>query len=193
MPNTNELVTLDHSYDIFPIFDRDQGYHFIIGRDILGPLFHNGLCSSLFLPDPHVKLPNFYDDYLVNIVNSLKSNRITTPCFSTPVTSTVKVNTLHVVQNCDIIDIQVDHVHVVEQELTCLQPFITNDIQTLSSAVHDLGAGIIPHNETPIRPSVHSDDNSSVTVSSESSSSSFDLHSTTPDLIKHQLSFLTLT
>ena len=59
-----------------------------------------------------------------------------------------------------------------------------------SSAVHDLGAGIIPHNETPIRPSVHSDDNSSVTVSSESSSSSssFDLHSTTPDLIKHQFS-----
>src|SRR6478672_6314867 len=64
LPDNNAKVKYTHTYEVFPIFEQEQGYHFIIGRDVLGPLFINGMSSSLFSPDPHVKLPTFYDEEL---------------------------------------------------------------------------------------------------------------------------------
>ena len=49
------------------IFDRNNGHHFLIGRDILFPLFHQGLSSSLFTPDPHV----LYMAQITNTANNI--------------------------------------------------------------------------------------------------------------------------
>ena len=78
IPDNNKMIKFDHTFDVFPVFEYDKGYHFIIGRDILYPLFHQGLSSSLFAPDPHVKLPRFHDVSLSSLVDSISSTTMST-------------------------------------------------------------------------------------------------------------------
>ena len=56
---------------------------------------------------------------------------------------------------------------------------MSDDIKSLSNDIHDLGAGSVPDNEVPIRPSLTSSTSTPITISSDTSatSTSFDLHS----------------
>ena len=187
IPDNNIKVKLDHTYEVFPVFEKDKGYHFIIGRDILGPLFHKGLSPSLFLPDAHVKLPVFHDDALAAVVNSMRP--VDTPSHTSQSisTSTIQFNRLEFVDHSDIIDIDVKQSAVIINELKSMQTYINEDIKSLSSDIHDLGAGSVPDCELPVRPSLHSESDASIsTIASDSTPTKFDLSSTTPDSIKQQ-------
>ena len=189
IPDNNAKVKFSHTYEVFPIYEQEQGYHFIIGRDILGPLFNKGMSSSLYNPDPHVKLPTFYDENLAAVVNSMIN---TQSCKTTTPTSTINTSTLRF--NClvinDTVNIDINQSSIIQNELKTLNTYIAEDIQSLSSDIHDLGAGSIPDNEFPFRPSLHSHapTTSTTITTSDTMSTSFDLYSTTPDSIKHQYS-----
>ena len=141
-PVTDKIVKLTHTFDVFPVYDRDSGYHFIIGRDILGPLFPHGIPPEYSTPDSHVKLPVFEDKHYSNVVNSM---RLSAPVnngkhISTSL-STVRFNSLTFVDNSDIVLIDVKQTSMINDELQSMQNFINTDIQSLSSDIHDLGAG----------------------------------------------------
>ena len=176
IPDTNTKVSFDHTFEIVPIFDRDNGYHFIIGRDILGPLFHQGLSSSLFTPDPHVKLPIFHDSSLAAIVSSMRSN-------NDSIINSSSTNNISSV-NLNRIDISSNTVFMNEIQIST----INDELKTLANDIHNSGAGSVPEYETPIRPSLLSENNSFTTVISDSASTSFDLSSTTPDAIQEKYS-----
>ena len=178
-------VKVKHTYEVFPIYETEKGYHFIFGRDILYPMFSKGLSPSLFTPDSHVKLPEFEDESLAAVVNSLRttfmSNSVTnTSSSSSIVTSTVTFNCL------DTINVDSDKASIIDNELKSLTTHINDDIQSLASNIHDLGAGSLPFDELPVRPLLQSDSTTSTIISSTDSKSSFDLYSTTPDIIKQQ-------
>ena len=185
-------IKMKHTYEVFPVYEADKGYHFIFGRDILWPIFRKGLAPSLFTPDSHVKLPEFEDETLSAVVNALKTtfttNNDTTSLQSSVNASTIHFNRLDIVDDSDVIYIDANQSSIIHNELKSLHTYIDKDIQSLSSDIHDLGAGHIPDNELPIRPSLHSESDSSTTISSDTSSSTFDIHSTTPDIIKQQYS-----
>ena len=183
------MIKLDHTFEAFPVFEYDKGYHFNIGHDILYPLFHAGLSSSLFVPDPHVKLPHFHDESLSTFVNTLAP---TIPIATTPTTSSISLNRLDVVQSHyhDIIYLNQHQVHSVTDALKELDNTIYDDLKSLSHDIHDLGAGSVPDSEIPVRVSLTSISSTPITISSPSSSTStsFDLHSTTPVTIKQKYS-----
>ena len=86
--------------------------------------------------------------------------------------STIQFNRLEFVDNSDVINISdAKQSSIIHKELKTLHTYIDNDIQSLSCDIHDLGAGHIPDNELPVRPSLHSESNSSTKISSETSSS----------------------
>ena len=87
-------------------------------------------------------------------------------------------------------NIDINQSSIIQNELKTLNTYIAEDIQSLSSDIHDLGAGSIPDNEFPFRPSLHSHapTTSTTITTSDTMSTSFDLYSTTPDSIKHQYS-----
>ena len=183
-------VKLKHTFEVFPVYEADKGYHFLFGRDILWPIFNKGLDPSLFTPDSHIKLPEFEDETLAAVVDSLKSTLAVNSLHTSSLTaSTVHLNPFRVIDVSDVINIDVNQTSIIQEEFTSFDAHVNQDIQSLSSDIHDLGAGSIPQNELPVRPVLHSE-STSTTISSESSSSSssFDLYSTTPDTIRQQYS-----
>jgi hypothetical protein len=208
IPDNNKSITFDHTFDVYPVFEYDKGYHFIIGRDILYPLFHQGLSSSLFTPDSHVTLPRFHDVSLSSLVDSISStsrdfdasgrvpsheNNAHTSHLSSRNKnniSTISFNRLDFISShqADIISFNQHDISTVSNEFKTLGKTMSDDLKSLSSDVHDLGAGRVPDNEVPVRPSLSSSSSIPITVSSDNSSTStsFDLHSTTPDVIKQK-------
>ena len=161
----NTAVTCTHLFEVLPLFDRNKGYHFIIGRDILYPLFHHGMSASYFMPDSHVSLPSFDDPLLADIVDTIRAP------VSHDSSRFIGLSTLIIDDGS--LDITVSETVAAS---------ISEDLEMLESLVHDTGAGDTPPDEHPVRPSL---------VSSSSSSSStdlFDLDSTTPDDVRREYS-----
>ena len=126
IPDNNKMIKFDHTFEVFPVFEYDKGYHFIIGRDILYPLFHQGLSSSLFAPDPHVKLPRFHDVSLSSLVDSITSTTMSTS--STSVTNTISsisFNRLDFINshNHDIVHINQHQICTVSDEFKTLDTY----------------------------------------------------------------------
>jgi hypothetical protein len=163
----SSLATFTHSFEVLPLFDRNKGYHFIIGRDLLYPVFHRGLSPSYFMPDSHVCLPSFDDPLLADIVTTIRAP------VSHDASSSIAMNTL-------IIDDGSLDVTVTDT----VAASISEDLEMLESHIHDTGAGDTPPDEHPVRPSLISSSSSTST----SSSDLFDLDSTTPDDIRREYS-----
>ena len=169
IPNNNNMILFQHTFEVFPIFEKDKGYHFMIGRDILSSFFANDLPSSLFAVDPHVKTPTIIDEH---------SSITHTSSSSSPINvSSVLMKRFEIINDHDsaIININLKQVSIINDgfnnlennnEYKILQDNIADDIKLLSKDIHDLGAGVVPDLEIPIRPSVLSDTSSSTVSSS---------------------------
>jgi hypothetical protein len=178
IPNRSTII-LSHTFEILPLFDRYKGYHFILGRDLLYPLFHNGLSSSFFLPDLNSRLPQFEDPSLSSIVDAFKS--LSQAASPSPSSSSSP-------SSFDALNIRVHMMSVDDGCITINDVFtstISDDLKLLESHVHDTGAGTVASDEAPVRPSIISADSSS---SLSSSSTTLDIDNTLTSEIKSQYS-----
>ncbi len=192
LPYSDTHIMFTHAFEVFPVYEYDKGYHFIIGRDMLFPLCRDGLPPTWFTPDSHVKAPTFHNATPSSVVTtSISSATSSAPTSSSLVAvSPVHFNRVEFINahRGDTITLQLHQVSPVSDALKVLTHTMSDDLQALSHDIHDLGAGVVPDNERPVRPSVSSDTEASIIITSATSptSTSFDLHSTTPDLITQQ-------
>jgi hypothetical protein len=106
-------VKFKQKFDVFPVYDKNSGHHFLIGRDILGPLFHKGIPPEYSVPDAHVELPEFEDPYYDNIVNSMRSRTSNSSSDSLSVSS-IRFNTLTFTGSLDSVDIHLNQTHIIQ-------------------------------------------------------------------------------
>lgn len=148
------VIHFTHAFEVLPLYDRHKSYHFIIGRDVLYPLFHDGLSSRFFKPDAHSALPEFADPHFAAIVASLR------PTASSDTSADVDVSMLSVDSGC----IDISDVHVAT---------ITQELKVLEQHVHDTGAGHVAENEQPLRPTLSDSASPSSSPSSTSPTNPF--------------------
>jgi len=83
LPCSDTRVRFTHTFEVFPVFEYDKGYHFIIGRDMLLALCPDGLPPTWMMPDSHVKQPTFHDTAASAVVTTSTSS--SAPTSSSPI------------------------------------------------------------------------------------------------------------